>query len=246
MSDKLFLNVVAAMIFIHLYCTLKTYNVKSAVKYTDMQQIILASGSPRRKEILEKMGVEFRVIESGYDETKIRTDDPIELVEELALQKALEVGKQLDDAIVVGGDTVVYIDNQILGKPKDKDDARMMMSKLFGKTHSVVTGVAVVNTLTGEQIVGHETGQVKFRELTESEFEKYIESEKWKGFAGGYAIQGAVAPFVSDQTGSLSAIIGFPIVLVADLLEQMGVKIEIMPEQLELEIKNEKIGIEGQ
>ena len=211
-----------------------------------MQQIILASGSPRRKEILEKLGVEFEIVESGYDESKIKSDDPVELVEELALQKALEVGKQYDDALVIGGDTVVYVAGEILGKPRDKKDAEIMLKKLFGTTHMVVTGVAVVNTLTGDSVVGHEEGFVRFRELTDTEFKQYLDSEIWRGFAGGYAIQGAAAPYVSDQTGSLSAIIGFPIMLVSDLLEQMGVGVEVSPEELEIEIKNEKIGIEGQ
>jgi septum formation protein len=211
-----------------------------------MQKIILASGSPRRKEILEKLGIEFEIVESGYDESRIISDDPVELVEELALQKALEVGKTIDDALVIGGDTVVYVAGEILGKPRDKNDAEQMLRKLFGTTHMVVTGVAVVNTLTGDQVVGHEEGFVRFRELTDTEFKQYLDSEIWRGFAGGYAIQGASAPYVSDQTGSLSAIIGFPIVLVADLLEQMGVGVEVSPEELEIEIKNEKIGIEGQ
>ena len=211
-----------------------------------MQKIILASGSPRRKEILEKLGIEFEVVESGYDESKIKTEDPVELVEELALQKALEVGKQYDDALVIGGDTVVYVAGEILGKPRDKKEAEIMLKKLFGTTHMVVTGVAVVNTLTGDSVVGHEEGFVRFRELTDTEFKQYLGSEIWRGFAGGYAIQGAAAPFVSDQTGSLSAIIGFPIILVSDLLEQMGVGVEVSPEELEIEIKNEKKGIKEQ
>lgn len=207
-----------------------------------MQQIILASVSPRRREILEKLGVEFEVVESGYDESKIITDDPVELVEELALQKALEVAKQFDDALIIGGDTVVYVAGEVLGKPKNKKDAARMMRLLFGTTHMVVTGVAVVNSLTGDQLVGHEEGFVRFREMNEDEFKKYLDSGIWDGYAGGYAIQGAAAPFLMQQTGSLSAIIGFPITLVADLLEQMGVGVEVNPEELEMEIRDQKIG----
>lgn len=211
-----------------------------------MQKIILASGSKRRQEILEKLGVEFEVAESFYDESKIITDDPVELVEELALQKALEVAKQFDDALIIGGDTVVYVAGEVLGKPKNKKDAERMLKLLFGTTHMVVTGVSIVNTLTGDQVVGHEEGFVRFRQLTEQEFKRYLDSGIWEGFAAGYAIQGAAAPFVTDQTGSLSAIIGFPITLVADLLEQMGVGVEVSPEELEIQIRDEKIGIEGQ
>jgi len=207
-----------------------------------MQRIILASGSVRRKEILELLGLEFEVVESGYDEDLIKTDDPVELVEELALQKALLVAKQFDDALIIGGDTTVYARGELVGKPIDKKDAQRIIRLLSGTTHLVITGVAVVNSLTGDSVVGHEEGFVRFRELSEDEIKKYVESEVWRGFAGGYAIQGAAAPFVSEQTGSWSAIIGMPVVLVVDLLEQMGVGVEIDLEELERDLKsNEKL-----
>lgn len=202
-----------------------------------MQRIILASGSARRKEILELLGLEFEVVESGYDEDLIKTDDPVELVEELALQKALLVAKQFDDALIIGGDTTVYVSGELVGKPIDKKDAQRIIRLLSGTTHLVITGVAVVNSLTGDSVVGHEEGWVRFRELSEDEIKKYVESGVWRGFAGGYAIQGAAAPFVSEQTGSLSTIIGMPVVLITDLLEQMGVEVEVDPRELELEIK---------
>lgn len=211
-----------------------------------MQQIILASGSKRRQEILEMLGVEFEVVESQFDESKIVTDDPVELVEELALQKALAVAHQYPDALVLGGDTVVYVAGEVVGKPKNKKDAERILKLLFGTTHMVVTGVAVVNSLTGDSVVGHEEGFVRFRQPSPEEFKKYIDSGIWEGFAGGYAIQGAAAPFVTEQTGSLSAIIGFPISLVADLLEQMGEFVEVNPEELEIQIRDQKVGIEGQ
>src|SRR3989339_1196720 len=104
-----------------------------------MQRIILASGSKRRQEILEKLGVEFEIAESGYDESKIVCDDPVELVEELAIQKALSVAKQYPDAIIIGGDTVVYLAGEIVGKPVDKKDAERIIRLLSGTTHMVVT-----------------------------------------------------------------------------------------------------------
>ena len=211
-----------------------------------MQQIILASGSARRRELLEKLGVDFIVSESGYDESLIKTEDPVELVEELAIQKALAVAKHRGDAIIIGGDTVVYAAGELIGKPKDKADALRMLRLLSGTTHLVVTGVAVINSLTGDQVVGHEEGWVRFRSLSEEEISKYLDSGVWEGFAGGYAIQGMASPFVAEQTGSLSGIIGFPVVLVADLLEQMGVAVEVDPKELEIQIHDEKIGIEGQ
>lgn len=211
-----------------------------------MQKIILASASPRRKELLEKLGIEFEIVESLYDEDKIKTDDPVELVEELALQKALVVAKQFDDALIIGGDTTVYVAGEILNKASDKREAERMIRLLSGTTHMVVTGVAIVNSLTGDSVVGHEEGFIRFKSLSEDEIKKYVDSGKWRGFAGGYAMQGAAAPFVTEQTGSLSAIIGFPVALVTDLLEQMGVGVEVSPEELEIEIRDQKIGIPEQ
>ncbi len=209
-----------------------------------MQKIILASGSPRRKEILELMGVEFEIVESGYDEDLIKTDDATELVEELALQKALVVAQQFPDAIIIGGDTTVDVEGEILAKAGSKDEAKTMFGKLLGKTHTVVTGVAVVNSLTGESFVGSERGQVTFRVGSAEELEHYVSNEKnWRGFAGAYALQGGAAPFALNQTGKLSAIIGLPIELTAELLEQAGVFLELNMREVEDSLVGMKVGI---
>ncbi len=210
-----------------------------------MQQIILASGSPRRKEILELLGLEFEVVDSGYDEDLIKTSDPVELVEELALQKALKVAEHYPDAIVIGGDTTVTFGEGWIAKANTKEEAREMFKGLLDKTHQVVTGVAVVNSLTGEQFVGHETGSVTLREGTESELDAYVANEKnWQGFAGGYALQGGAAPFALNQSGKLSAIIGMPVELTCALLEQAGVVVEVDPIEVELSLQGMKVGIE--
>lgn len=208
-----------------------------------MQKIILASGSQRRKEILELLGLEFEVVDSGYNEDLIKTDDPVELVEELALQKALAVAKKYPDVLVIGGDTTVYVRGELVGKPIDKKDAQRIIRLLSGTTHLVITGVAVVNSLTGDSVVGHEEGWVRFRELTNEEIIKYVNSEGWRGFAGGYALQGAAAPFVTEQTGSLSAIVGMPVELTCELLEQVGITVEVDPVEVEHSLYGMKVGI---
>lgn len=209
-----------------------------------MQQIVLASGSPRRKEILELLGLDFEVAESFYDEDQIVTDDPVELVEELAIQKANTVAERYPDAIVIGGDTTVYVDGEILGKANSKQEAKAMFHKLLGKTHTVVTGVAVVNSLTNECFVGHEEGVVTFRTASEDETEKYVELESnWRGFAGAYALQGGAAPFVLSQTGKLSAIIGLPVELTCQLLEQAGESVDADARAVEDALYGMKIGI---
>lgn len=210
-----------------------------------MQKIILASGSPRRKEILELLGLSFEVAESGFEEELVPQEDATEMVETLALEKALSVAKKYPDAIVIGGDTTVEIEGKILNKAGSTEEARAMFAMLLGKTHRVVTGVAVVNSLTGESIVGSEEGYVTFRTGTEAELDKYIATSKnWHGFAGAYALQGGAAPFALTQTGKLSAIIGLPVELTASLLEQMGILIEVDPRALEESLVGMKIGIE--
>ncbi|MBP9702284.1 septum formation protein Maf [Candidatus Woesebacteria bacterium] len=209
-----------------------------------MQKIILASGSPRRKEILELLGLEFEVVESGFDEELVPQDDAVEMVEELAMQKALSVAKKYPDAIVIGGDTTVEVEGEILNKAESADEAKEMFRKLLGKTHRVVTGVAVVNSLTGESVVGNESGWVSLRSASERELEHYVATESnWHGFAGAYALQGGAAPFALNQTGKLSAIIGMPVELTTDLLEQMGVVVEVDPRELEDQLHGMKVGI---
>lgn len=210
-----------------------------------MQKIILASGSPRRKEILALMGLEFAVEESGYDEEKITYDDPVEMVEELAIQKGLAVAAKYPDAIIISGDTTVDVDGEILAKAGNKKEAKEMFKKLLGKTHRVVTGVAVTNSLTNETFVGHEEGYVTFREGSEQELNAYVENENnWRGFAGAYALQGGAAPFAMNQTGKLSAIIGMPIELTKHLLEQAGEVVDADGREVEDSLYGMKIGIE--
>lgn len=209
-----------------------------------MQKIVLASGSPRRKEILELLGLSFEVVESGFDEELVPQDDATEMVETLALEKALSVAKQYPDAIVIGGDTTVEIEGKILNKTGNAEEAKTMFASLLGKTHRVVTGVAVVNSLTGESIVGSDEGFVAFRTGTDAELNKYVASPpNWRGFAGAYALQGGAAPFALSQTGKLSAIIGMPVELTVSLLEQMGVIIEVDPRAIEDSLVGMKIGI---
>lgn len=209
-----------------------------------MSRIILASGSPRRKEILELLGLTFEVADSMFNEEIIETDDPVELVEELALQKALAVAERYPDAIIIGGDTTVTFGRGWIGKARDSKEAREIFGSLLGRTHEVVTGVAVVNSLTGESFAGHEVGVVTFREGTEIELDNYVADKKnWSGFAGAYALQGGAAPFALNQTGKLSAIIGMPIELTASLLEEAGVVVETDPKILEEQIKGMRVGI---
>lgn len=216
-----------------------------------MRKIILASGSPRRKEILELLGIEFEVRESGFDEESVKCDDPEELVKELALQKVLTVARELEgqDVLVIGGDTVVSVDlgegkREILSKAYSDKEAREIIEKLSGKEHRVMSGVALIDNSTGEEYSSVDVSKVKFIDISEDIIDKYVNSGKWRGFAGAYALQGEAAMFVEGYEGKLSTIIGMPITETVELLEKAGVVVGVDPRELEEKIKEMRIGLE--
>ena len=173
-------------------------------------QLILASNSPRRKEILQKYGVRFKVKIGDYKET-IFSNEPIETAITFALGKAQSVYnalKEKNDIVVLGADTVVYHDGKILGKAHSEEQARKMLKSLSGKTHTVVTGYALVGK---EKVVkGYSVSDVKFNVLTEKVINSYIDSGLYKGKAGSYGIQDGYN-LVESYSGSYENIVGLPI-----------------------------------
>lgn len=180
-------------------------------------EIILASGSPRRREILERLGVRFSVIVSDKEE-KINNDTPEECVKRLAKMKAEDIFEQLkndgeDDFLVIGADTVVALDGRILTKPKDAADAARMLKSLSGRTHQVYTGVFVAVSKNGkrENISFAERSDVFVSELLDSEILKYIATKEPFDKAGGYAVQGLFAPYIERIEGDYYNIVGLPL-----------------------------------
>ena len=157
-----------------------------------MGKIILASSSPRRSGILKTMKLDFDVIPSGYDEPHNQTAFSYEFVEKLAYNKALDVAQKLHDegkiCKVIGADTIVVINNQILGKPKDYNDAIQMLELLSEKTHFVVTAVAVINSENMEYKIKSDTTYVTFEKLTNEQIRYYIDNFKPLDKAGSYGI----------------------------------------------------------
>ncbi len=172
-------------------------------------RLILASNSPRRKEILSNAGFEFDIITSDYEEKNF-TSDPIVTAETFALGKAKSVYSIIDDesAVVLGADTVVCLNGVILGKPKDENSARIMLEALSGKKHLVVTGFALVTAK--KTVVSHVVTKVTFNKLSPEDINDYISSGLYKGKAGSYGIQDGY-PLVEKYEGSLSNVIGLPI-----------------------------------
>ncbi len=186
-----------------------------------MKKIILASGSSRRKELLQKAGIIFEVEESGYEEDKASQLSPIELAKYLALKKAQTIARKHPDALVIGADTVVFCDGSIFGKPKTKQEAGEMLKLLSGKLHSVMTGVAIIDTKTSKKEVFSVETNVYFKLLRDTDIEAYIETEEWKGKAGGYAIQESGKDlFVEKIEGDFSNVAGLPVDKVLKILKK--------------------------
>lgn len=190
------------------------------------RKIILASSSPRRREILEKMGLEFEVIPSGYEENLDSFDFTYEKIENLAYFKAYDVAKKLSSVsensqVVLGADTVVVFQNMILGKPKDSKDAFRMLKMLSGQKHFVVTSICVFNSVTFEKMIQSTTSYVEFEELTDFMINEYVETFMPLDKAGSYGIQELPKGFVKAVEGSFENIIGLCPLSVRFLLDNL-------------------------
>jgi len=180
------------------------------------EKLVLASGSPRRAEILERAGWLHEIIVAGIDETVLPNEEPATYVQRLARSKAEAVASRLEDGLVLGADTTVVVANQILGQPVDDADARRMLRLLNAKWHDVLTGVAVVR-VGGETRVGYQTTRVRFAEMSEQEIDWYIATGEPFGKAGAYGIQGKASLFIEEIGGDYFNIMGLPIRLVYEL-----------------------------
>lgn len=187
-----------------------------------MNPLYLASGSPRRRELLEQVGVAFSVVAAPIDETPLPDESPRDYVERLALGKAQAGARSLAvPGVVLGADTAVILDGRILGKPLDQDDSAQTLAFLSGREHQVLTAVALVS---GErQEVISVSSQVRFRPLSSTEISAYWASGEPRDKAGGYAIQGLGAVFVQSIQGSYSGVVGLPLCETAQLLGNFGI-----------------------
>ena len=186
-------------------------------------KIILASQSPRRKELLERMGIQdFETISPNVDESAFHGLPPEELVRRLSAEKAAAVaGKVGEDAIVIAADTVVALEGAVLGKPADELDAFKMLSALSGVRHQVYTGVTVCRG--GEKQTAHEVTDVTFRELSEREIEDYIATGEPMDKAGAYGIQGYGALLIQGISGDYYNVMGLPVCRLSGMLARFGV-----------------------
>ncbi|MGQ9509005.1 MAG: Maf family protein [Thermodesulfobacteriota bacterium] len=180
--------------------------------------LILASKSPRRYELLKRMGLEFKVIPSHVEEDIVPDESPQRRVLRLAKAKTLEIGKKYINQWILGADTIVYIDHSILGKPKDSEEAKRMLRRLSGREHRVFTGVSIRHLGKGKEDKAVVQSRVKIKRLTPSEIEWYIESGEPFDKAGGYAAQGIGAFMIESIKGSYTNVIGLPLCEVIQML----------------------------
>lgn len=186
--------------------------------------IVLGSASPRRADLLRQIGLSFDVIAGSFDETLRAGEDAAAYCKRIAFGKARDVAARCGNRIIIGADTVVVTEDSILGKPADDAEARLMLTKLSGRTHRVITGVSVLERPTGECELFAVASHVSFRVMDPEEINRYIDTREPIGKAGSYAIQGKGAVFVRSISGSYSNIMGLPLYETALALARFGVR----------------------
>jgi septum formation protein len=193
------------------------------VNKTQHARLILASKSPRRRYLLTQAGLKFDVLPSDFDESSIPFQDPAEYVCALSRAKAADIAQKHPESWVIGADTIVLIDGQILGKPKGREAARAMLSRLSGQTHQVFTGYTLCCAAQNKWFTDVARTDVTFKELSTDEIEWYIHTDEPFDKAGAYAIQGLGTFLVKRVNGSYTNVVGLPVCEVIELLIREGV-----------------------
>lgn len=179
------------------------------------EKILLASRSLRRAEILTAVGWQFEAIAADIDESRLPAEDAVSYVTRLARTKGETLARRFPERLVVGADTVVVINGEILGQPRDDDDARRMLRLLSGRWHEVLTGVALLQA--AQVVVEHETTRVRFADMSAEEIEWYVSTGEPRGKAGAYGIQGRAALFIKEIQGDYFNVVGLPVRLVFEM-----------------------------
>jgi septum formation protein len=189
----------------------------------------LASASPRRQALLRALWIEFRIVPSLAGEAGPLPDDGGRRAEALALRKATEVATRVGEGLVLGADTIVECDGRLLGKPRDRDEVRRFLRLLSGRSHLVVTALALVEAGGGRTVTGQEVTEVCVRPLMAEEIDAYIGTDEPLDKAGGYAIQGAGGAFIEGIKGSFTNVVGLPLGRLRALLLRFGIDPFIRP-----------------
>ena len=186
------------------------------------KQIVLASASPRRNELLAGLGLKFEVEPSQVTEKAYADEAPHDYIMRIARAKAVAVARRRDCGLVIAADTEVVLDGKVLGKPRDHEDAKRMLRLLSGKWHAVMTGVALYYVDTGKEAVDYAKTLVRLANLSEEEIDWYVATGEPMDKAGSYAIQGLASLFVDEIAGNYHNVVGLPIPLLYRLARQLG------------------------
>ena len=197
-----------------------TVRLTDRPRILELPKIILASGSPRRAEILRTVGWPFEVMTPDIDETRRANEDAVSYVQRLARSKAEAVAQRVPSSLIVAADTTVAIDEQILEKPSDENDAGRMLRKLSGQWHQVITGVALIDGATSQLRVACEKTEVRFATMSQDEVDWYASSGEPMDKAGAYAIQGLGARFIERIRGDYFNVMGLPVRLLYEMVMQ--------------------------
>lgn len=195
-------------------------------------KFILASSSEWRKRLLSWLNEPMEVVVSGIDESEFEDESAEELVERLAVAKAQKVRQSLVSSqlaegrvMIVAADTVIVFEGEILGKPEDRDDAKRMIERLQGAGHEVMTGVCVMDADSGEMEVASEVTEVRFRPMSMVQVEQFLNTDEWQGKAGGYQILKSIDQYIAEIEGSVTNVIGLPLVMLVEMLSDLGVDV---------------------
>ncbi|MFC2059062.1 Maf family nucleotide pyrophosphatase [Chloroflexota bacterium] len=214
----------------HIECIATlSYNPERARAFQARQQLILASESPRRQEIMAAMGLSFRVMPSSVEESLPSSGNPVSIAQEQALRKAQAVASNLDEGIVIAADTIVADGDDILGKPASEEEAYALLTRLRANEHRVVTGLALVDAATGEDLTGYKMSRVRMRDYTDQEISAYIASGHPLDKAGAYGIQDSEFHPVAGVKGCYLNVVGLPACALVHLLHRMGVYPAVNP-----------------
>lgn len=194
-----------------------------------MEPIILASSSPRRQEILTKLGIPYRVIMPTIDEIIPENADPEKLAEQFATNKVQEVIRAIPSGqmipLILGADTLIVLNNKIYGKPENQEEATLFLKEFSGKEQTVISALALFNGKINYLSTRIKKTKVVFAPMTDKEIEWYVNTGEWHGAAGGYRIQGMASCFIENIEGSFSSIIGLPIFEFYEILKEQGYSI---------------------
>lgn len=190
-----------------------------------MKKIVLASASPRRKELLERIGLKLEVEPSNYEENISSATEPHKLAKSISLEKAKLVARNYKNALVIAADTFIVLEGEILGKPTTETEAKRMLEAISGRQHSVITGFTIIDTGNNKVLSSSVETKVHIRELTSKEIDSYVKSKEPLDKAGAYAIQGLGSVIVEKIEGDYFNVIGLPLSTVTESLKEFGVHI---------------------